>query len=80
MQVIIEKRGGGAWLRIPETVVAATSIEIGQSVDVREENGRIIIEPIRASAYDLGVMLADMKPETFPEEVDFGARIGNEVW
>ena len=80
MQVIVKKWGNSASVRIPARVMAAADIAIDQAVDVREENGRIIIEPIRAPAYDLDAMLAEMEPETFHEDIDFGAVVGKEFW
>jgi len=80
MQVLIKKWGNSASVRIPATVMAAASISVDQAVDVREENGRIIIEPIRAPGYDLDDLLARMTPETFPDDADFGAPMGEEVW
>jgi len=47
---------------------------------VREDNGRIVIEPVLAPAYDLDDLLEQMTPDTFPEEVDFGQPVGNEIW
>jgi antitoxin MazE len=49
-------------------------------VDVREEGGRIVIEPIAAQAYDLNALLDQMRPETFPEDIDFGTPRGREIW
>jgi antitoxin MazE len=80
MHVLIKKWGNSASVRIPATVMAAASISVDQAVDVREENGRIIIEPIRAPSYDLNALLAQMTPETFPDDIDFGAPVGGEVW
>lgn len=80
MQVLVKKWGNSASVRIPATVMAAASIVIDQAVDVREENGRIIIEPIRAPSFDLNELLARMTPETFPDEIDLGAPVGQEVW
>jgi len=80
MQVLVKKWGNSASVRIPATVMAAAQISVDQAVDVREENGRIIIEPIRAPSYELNDLLARMAPETFPEDVDFGAPVGDEVW
>ncbi|WP_236627729.1 AbrB/MazE/SpoVT family DNA-binding domain-containing protein, partial [Caulobacter sp. B11] len=59
MQVLVKKWGNSASVRIPATVMAAASIVIDQAVDVREENGRIIIEPIRAPSFDLNEPGAD---------------------
>ncbi|MDR7232399.1 antitoxin MazE [Caulobacter sp. BE264] len=80
MHVVVKKWGNSASVRIPARVMAAADLHIDQAVDVREEGGRIIIEPIRAPEYDLNAMLAEMEPETFHEDVDFGAPIGKEVW
>ncbi|WP_425995526.1 AbrB/MazE/SpoVT family DNA-binding domain-containing protein [Caulobacter sp. DWR1-3-2b1] len=80
MQVLIKKWGNSASVRIPATVMAAASLGLDQAVDVREENGRIIIEPIRAPSYDLNDLLARMTPETFPDDADFGGPVGEEVW
>jgi antitoxin MazE len=80
MQVLIRKWGPSAAVRIPAIVMAAASMRIDQVVDVREENGHIIIEPIRALSYALNDLLAGMAPETFPDDVDFGAPAGGEVW
>jgi antitoxin MazE len=48
-------------------------------VDVREERGRIIIEPIRSTEYDLAVMLAGITPENLHSEMDFGTPVGKEL-
>jgi antitoxin MazE len=60
--------------------MAAASLSIDQAVDVREEDGRIILEPIRTLVHDLDQLLDLMKPETFPDDVDFGPPVGRESW
>jgi antitoxin MazE len=80
MKIQVKKWGNSASVRIPASVMAAAELSIDQSVDVREENGRIIIEPIKALVYDLDEMLARMTPDTFHDEVDFGPPLGKEAW
>jgi antitoxin MazE len=80
MQVLIKKWGNSASVRIPATVMAAAALSVDQAVDVREENGRIVIEPIRASNYTLEDLLAGMTPETFPDDEGFGRPVGEEAW
>ena len=60
--------------------MAAAAPSVDQAVEIGEEGGRIIIEPIRAPAYDLNQLLDRMTPETFPEAVDFGLPVGREAW
>jgi len=79
MRVQVKKWGNSASVRIPASIMAAASLQIDQEVDVREEEGRIIIDPV-ARDYDLDALLAEMTPDTFPEAIDFGAPVGNESW
>jgi len=60
--------------------MAAAALKIDQPVEVHEEDGRVIIEPVIAPTYDLDTLLAQMTADTFPEEIDFGPAVGNEVW
>ncbi len=80
MRVQIKKWGNSASVRIPASVMAAAAVQLDQAVEVREEGGRIIIEPISAPVYDLDDLLAQMTPDTFPEDVDFGKALGGEAW
>lgn len=80
MQVLIKKWGNSASVRIPATVMAAASLSVDQAVEVREDNGRIIIEPVRAPTYTLEALLEGMKPETFPDDEGFGPAVGQETW
>ncbi len=80
MRVQVKKWGNSASVRIPAQVMAAASLRIDQEVDVREEGGFVVIEPIVAPSYDLDDLLSRMTPETFPEDIDFGAPVGREAW
>ncbi len=80
MRVHVKKWGNSASVRIPATIMAAAKLSVDQAVDVKEEGGRIIIEPIQAPVYDLDDILDRMTPETFHEDIDFGPAVGHEVW
>ena len=47
MQVLVKKWGNSASVRIPAAVMEAAKLSVGQPVDIREEAGRVIIEPVR---------------------------------
>ena len=76
----MRKWGNSASVRIPASVMAAAELHIDQAVDVREEGGRVVIEPVTTPSYDLDELLAKMTPDTFPDAVDFGRPIGGEAW
>jgi antitoxin MazE len=76
----VKKWGNSASVRIPASVMAAASVSVDQAVDIREEGGRIIIEPIQAPVFALEQLLDQMTSDTFPDAVDFGPAVGEEVW
>lgn len=80
MRVQVKKWGNSASVRIPASVMAAAALKIDQPVDVHEEDGRVVIEPVMAPTYELDALLDRMTPDTFPEEIDFGPGVGNEAW
>jgi antitoxin MazE len=49
-------------------------------VDVREESGRMIIEPAPRKEYDLSELLKRINSENLHEEADFGSPLGKEAW
>ena len=80
MRVQVKKWGNSASVRIPAPIMAAAALRIDQEVEVREDAGRIVIEPVTVPSYDLDALLVGMTPDTFPEEIDFGPPVGNEIW
>ncbi len=80
MRLQVKKWGNSASVRIPASIMAAASLHIDQLVDIREDQGRILIEPVSTPVYDLDALLAQMTPDNFPDDMDFGAPVGNEIW
>ncbi|MEW5889684.1 MAG: AbrB/MazE/SpoVT family DNA-binding domain-containing protein [Pseudomonadota bacterium] len=79
MRVIVKKWGNSASVRIPAAIMEAASLHVDEAVDVREEGGRIVIEPIRPKDYDLAQLLAGITPDNLHGEVDFGPAVGKET-
>ena len=95
MRAQVRKWGNSGAVRIPaavmasliilrasshSAVMAAASLSIDQAIEVRAEDGRIIIEPVKAPAYALDDLLDRMTPATFPDDYDTGAPAGGEIW
>ena len=78
MRVVVKKWGNSASLRIPAGIMQASRLALDDAVDIREEGGRIVIEPIRNDDCDLKRLLAGITPENLHAEIDFGGRIGKE--
>lgn len=75
MRSLIKGRGNSASVRVP----AAAKLSLNRPVDIREEAGRVIIEPIREPAFDLGDLIAAVTDENIQDEIDFGSAVGKEL-
>jgi antitoxin MazE len=80
MKVTVKKWGNSAAVRIPATVMQAVHLDLDDVVDVREESGRIVIEPTRQKTWDLDELLRGITKKNRHEAVDFGVAVGEEVW
>jgi antitoxin MazE len=76
---MVKKWGNSAAVRIPAAVMEAISLNLDETVDVREEGGRIVIEPVRVKEYNLDQLLAGITPDNLHGEVDFGPAVGKET-
>ena len=80
MRATVKKWGNSAAVRIPAAVMHATHLDLDEPVDVREEAGRIVIEPVRKKTYELGTLLKEITSKNQHEAVDFGPAVGKEAW
>jgi antitoxin MazE len=80
MHVMVKKWGNSASVRIPAAVMEAARLHLDETVDVREEEGRIVIEPVRPGEFELARLLARITPENLHGEVSFGPAVGKEAF
>ena len=80
MNMHIRRWGNSAAVRLPAATLAAAGLKADDAVDVREENGRIVIEAAKPKRITLDSLLAGITPETLHEEIDFGLPRGKEIW
>jgi antitoxin MazE len=80
MTVLVKKWGNSAAVRIPANVLAEAGLEIDQPVEVRQDRGRIIIEPVRTMHFELSDLLDRIRADNLHDPVDTGLPVGREVW
>lgn len=79
MRVVVKKWGSNASVRIPAGILKAARLGLGDAASIREEGGRIVIEPIAPRAYDLAQLLTAITPDNVHSPADFGAPVGKEL-
>ncbi|HKY43346.1 MAG TPA: AbrB/MazE/SpoVT family DNA-binding domain-containing protein [Pyrinomonadaceae bacterium] len=75
-----KKWGNSAAVRLPASVMQATQLELDEVVEVREDRGRIVIEPVRPKGYKLSELLKRINNKDQHREVDFDPAVGGETW
>ncbi len=78
MQVLLSKWGNSLGLRLPKALTAEIGVSVGQKVEVRAEDGRIIVEPVRKT-YTLEQLMENVTPEAMREAWDWGDDVGREI-
>jgi antitoxin MazE len=81
MGASVKKWGNGAAVRIPTAILRAAHFDLDEVVDVREEAGRIVIEPVRQKTYELSALLKGITRKNLHEYAEFrpSLRQGNMV-
>jgi antitoxin MazE len=79
MRTVVKKWGNSASVRIPAAVMQAARLDLDETVDVREESGRIVIEPVQRKEYDLAELVKRITRENLHDEADFGRPVGKEA-
>lgn len=79
MRTVVKKWGNSASVRIPAAVMHAAHLELNETVDVREESGRVVIEPAQRKEYDLDELVKRITPKNVHDEMDFGKAVGKEA-
>ena len=79
MRGTVRKWGNSAAVRLPTSVMQAARLELDAPVEVREEDGRVVIEPVRDAEVSLADLLAGITDENRHESVDAGPPVGDEA-
>jgi antitoxin MazE len=80
MTARIRKWGNSAAVRIPAALLAEAHIAFDQTVEIREDRGRIIIEPVRRRFFAIRDLIAGIRPDNLHDATETGPPMGGEVW
>lgn len=80
MGIFVRKWGNSAAVRLPASALTAAGLAVDDPVDVREEDGRIIIERAAPVRLNLAALIDGITPQNRHEESDWGQPVGREFW
>jgi antitoxin MazE len=78
----IQSWGNSQGLRLNKQVLEEARISVGDEVDLAVRDGVILLVPMKRvrGGQDLKKLVAQIPKDYRPEEVDWGAPSGREVW
>mgnify|MGYP001576074350 CR=1 FL=1 len=79
MIVKVKKWGNSLAIRIPQSFAKDVGMGLGTSVDVRIDEGRLVLE-VRTGTLDLEALVARITPENRHGEAWSGSSRGSEAW
>jgi antitoxin MazE len=78
----IQKWGNSQGLRISKNLLADAQLDVGDEVDISVKEGVMIVAPAKRirGRHNLKDIVARIPKSYQPGEVDWGVKVGNEVW
>ena len=80
MKTRVQKWGNSLALRIPKSFADEVGLQKEAMVEIKLDNGCIIIAPLHKPEIYLDQLLAQITEENIHREVETGPAVGNEVW
>jgi antitoxin MazE len=76
----IRKWGNSLAVRFPHSLLAQLDLHADGEVEIRVEDGRLILLPVEQPEAALEALLAKITPENRHGETSFGLAVGREEW
>lgn len=80
MKTNIANWGNSLAVRIPKELVSELSLEKGTEVELRAEDGRLVVIPSTKPRYSLAELVSEISEENRHSELDWGDPTGHEAW
>lgn len=86
MMTKLQRWGNSQGLRLSKQLLAEVEIEVGDTVEVAVQDGRLVVTPLRRvrGGHDLRDLVRRMPKDTSigekSELLDWGLPVGKEVW
>ena len=76
--VTLKKWGNSPSIRIPSSVMQSASLSVDDKLELRVEDGKLILVPLREKMYSLDALLDEITDDNVHDKIDFGPSVGKE--
>ena len=79
METTVQKWGNSLAIRIPKNITRDAKVEEGSSINIKFENGNIILTPSKKE-HSLAELIKNITDENIHSELSTGSPVGGEIW
>ncbi len=80
MRTRVQRWGNSLAVRIPKSFAAELQLDHDSEVDLTLVDGKLAVMPVQSPVFTLEQLLNDVTAGNLHQEVETGARVGQEVW
>lgn len=80
MRTRVQRWGNSLAVRIPKAYAAEVGLADDSPVELRLEDGKIVLQPIAPQVPSLEELLRCVRKDNIHREVDTGPAVGDEAW
>ena len=80
MTATIQKWGNSQGIRLPKVLLDDLNIHEGEEVDIIVQDNVIMLKSTLKKRKTIQELFADYHDDYTPEEIDWGAPVGEEIW
>lgn len=80
MTTKVQKWGNSLAVRLPRGLAAEAHLAAGTEVELKVQDGEIVIAPTGRRTYSLARLLRKVSKDNIPDEAGWGEPVGREAW
>jgi len=80
MKTTIKKWGNSLGLRLPMATIKDMGLFENSEVDILIKDDCLVLQPKKIATYNLRDLILKISPKNLHKEVDWGNKVGKEVW
>lgn len=77
-KAVITACGDSAAIYLPESILSALNLKVGDSLDIVVDGGKIILTPFQQNFSQLDRLMNDVNEGNVHQRIDFGSALGKE--
>ena len=80
METKLQKWGNSCGIRIPNIILKTLDIKVNERLDIKEENGNIVISKIKNNKWTIAERVEEYNGDKLENDFEWDEPKGREIW